>query len=183
MLHVCGTTRVYGTRPSLDPQRLVNAVRSVVQWVLLLALGGFIGNFVFSLTDRGRILPLSGCHCLECSPWVPGFFSQPADPFLELSAAVLAAQALVGVVGFGRMRRRFWVSQVRRSSILTAPPMAPMLFRIWSSWASASGLFANPVRQRAMQLAGVGVRLIKAARWTDPTGGCPRLGCPTSIRV
>src|SRR4029079_8728442 len=76
--------------------------------VLLLALGGFIGNFVFSLTDHaqnGFFNPLE---------WVPvassaiavGFLIVPflirvTRAYIRVSAGVLLVQAIVGVLGFG----------------------------------------------------------------------------------
>jgi hypothetical protein len=112
--------------------------REWAQWMLLLALGGFIGNFVFSLTDHaqnGFFNPIE---------WVPvvtsalaiGFLIVPFAArvpmaYLRLSALVLLVQAIVGVVGFGFHA----VSALRQPGatvferILTgAPPMAPLLF-------------------------------------------------------
>lgn len=107
-------------------------------WVILLALGGFVGNFVFSLTDHaqnGFFNPLE---------WVPvassalavGFLVVPClmrvnDGYLGLCALVLLAQALVGVLGFG-----FHIAADLRQPGATllgrilsgAPPMAPLLF-------------------------------------------------------
>lgn len=108
------------------------------QWVLLLALGGFVGNFVFSLTDHaqnGFFNPIE---------WVPVVTSALAIGFLlvpfviRVSAAywalctvVLVVQAIVGVVGFG-----FHAASILRQPGATlfdrmlsgAPPMAPLLF-------------------------------------------------------
>ena len=108
------------------------------QWVLLLALGGFFGNFVFSLTDHAQ----NGFfHATE---WIPvvssafavGFLLAPflvpvGRGFLRLCAGVLAVQALVGVAGFV-----LHVSADLREPGTTlfervlagAPPMAPLLF-------------------------------------------------------
>ena len=108
------------------------------QWVLLLALGGFAGNFVFSLSDHamnGFFDPLE---------WVPVVSSAFAVSFLLLSllarvnrrflmwcAAVLAAQGLVGLLGFA-LHLRAVIRQPAASlfeRLLTgAPPMAPLLF-------------------------------------------------------
>ena len=73
------------------------------QWVLLLALGGFVGNFVFSLTDHaqnGFFNPVEWVPVVS-SAFAVGFllvpFVTPVDaPYLWLCAAVLGAQALVG---------------------------------------------------------------------------------------
>ena len=78
------------------------------QWVLLLALGGFVGNFVLSLTDHAQ----NGFfNRLE---WIPVFASafavgflltallRPLTPgFLRACWAVLALEAATGVAGFG----------------------------------------------------------------------------------
>ena len=108
------------------------------QWVLLLALGGFIGNFVFSLTDHAQN---AFFNVLE---WVPvtssafaiGFLLVPfvlrvTGPYLWWCAVVLGVQALVGVLGFAL---HVWADlrqpgQTLFERALTgAPPMAPLLF-------------------------------------------------------
>ena len=78
------------------------------RWMLLLALGGFIGNFVFSLTDHA----MNGFF--NAVEWIPvvssafaiGFLIVPfvvdgGRPYLCGCAAVLGVQAVVGVTGFG----------------------------------------------------------------------------------
>ncbi len=107
-------------------------------WVLLLALGGFFGNFVFSLTDHAQ----NGFFCK--SEWVPvvssafavGFLLVPfvtpvGRPFLRLCAAVLALQGAVGLLGFyfhvtgdlhGPSPSRF------ENLVQGAPVLAPLLF-------------------------------------------------------
>lgn len=106
-------------------------------WMLLLALGGFIGNFTFSLTDHaqnGFFNPVE---------WVPvvtsafaigvlivPFIMQVTTDYLRLAAGVLAVQALVGVLGFGW----HFAADMRHSGPLLerilggAPPLAPLLF-------------------------------------------------------
>src|SRR6185295_4115205 len=77
------------------------------QWVLFLTLGGFVGNFVFSLTDHaqnGFFNPIE---------WVPvvasavaiGFLLVPflvrtTPAYLKLCVAVLVGEAVVGLAGF-----------------------------------------------------------------------------------
>jgi hypothetical protein len=108
------------------------------QWVLLLALGGFAGNFVFSLTDHA----INGFF--NPAEWIPvvssafavgfllvPFLMQVSRRFLMLCAAVLGVQALVGLLGF-----TIHVSAALKQPgatlferLLTGPPpMAPMLF-------------------------------------------------------
>src|SRR6185436_18950457 len=77
------------------------------RWVVLMALGGFVGNFVFSLTDHSQN---DFYHWTE---WIPvassgvavgfltaTFLTPVTRPFLWLCAGILLIQALVGVLGF-----------------------------------------------------------------------------------
>ncbi len=107
-------------------------------WVIFLALGGFIGNFIFSLTDHaqnGFFYP---------SEWVPvassafavGFllvpFLVPVNrSFLAVCAIVMLVQAAVGLLGFyyhttanlhGPSASQF------DNFVYGAPAMAPLLF-------------------------------------------------------
>jgi len=108
------------------------------QWVLLLALGGFIGNFVFSLADH------AGNGFFNPLEWVPvvasaiavGFMAIPllmrvSRQYLNLCATILFFEAGVGLWGFilhasgnlhGPSVRAF------DNFIYGAPPMAPLLF-------------------------------------------------------
>src|SRR6185437_8686264 len=108
------------------------------RWVLLLALGGFFGNFLFSLTDHAQNAFYSWTE------WIPvvssalavGFlmalFLTPVGrPFLGLCAWVLVFQAVVGLLGFyfhtaanlhGPAPR--WLDNF----IFGAPALAPLLF-------------------------------------------------------
>ena len=75
-------------------------------WVLLMALGGFLGNFVFSLTDHAQ----NGFfHPTE---WIPvissaiavGFLATPfltkvGRPYLRLCGVAMLVQAAVGLLG------------------------------------------------------------------------------------
>ncbi len=108
------------------------------EWVLFLALGGFIGNFVFSLTDHAQNGFFSPFE------WVPvvssgcavGFLVTPfllriTRKFLAWCAVVLVVQAVVGVLGFLLHVRAdlhqpgaTWFERV----LSGAPPMAPLLF-------------------------------------------------------
>ncbi|SRR6266566_31760 len=108
------------------------------QWVLLFTVGGFIGNFVFSLTDHAE----NGFFFAV--EWVPvaasavaiGFLCVPllmrvSRLFIDVSAAVLILEAGVGLWGFvlhtmgnlqGPSLHAF------DNFIYRAPPMAPLLF-------------------------------------------------------
>jgi len=107
-------------------------------WILLLALGGFAGNFVFSLTDHAQNgffnpmewVPVASSACAIGFLIVP--FLVPVDErYLRLSAYVLLAQAAVGFLGFGlhaasvfRQPGATWFERI----LTGAPPMAPLLF-------------------------------------------------------
>jgi len=108
------------------------------QWILLFTLGGYLGNFVFSLADH------AGNGFFFHVEWVPviasalavGFLSVPlftrvSRVFIDLSALVLVLEAGVGLWGFvlhtmgnleGPSIHAF------DNFIYGAPPMAPLLF-------------------------------------------------------
>jgi len=108
------------------------------QWVLLLALGGFVGNFVFSLADH------AGNGFFNPLEWVPvvasaiavGFLTVPlvmrvSRPYIDLCGAILLLEAGVGLWGFvlhaeGNLRGPS--VHAFDNFIYGAPPMAPLLF-------------------------------------------------------
>jgi len=108
------------------------------RWVVLMALGGFVGNFVFSLTDHAQN---AFYHWTE---WIPvassgvavGFlmaiFLTPVTrPFLWLCAGILLIQALVGVLGFAlhtSANLHGTAPTLHENFIFGAPPLAPLLF-------------------------------------------------------
>lgn len=108
------------------------------QWVVFLALGGFLGCFVLSLTDHAQ----NGFF--HPSEWVPVASSAFAVSFLFLALtergrergylrvglAVLALQAIVGVVGFALHLRadiNGFSSSAFENLVHGAPVMAPLL--------------------------------------------------------
>jgi hypothetical protein len=108
------------------------------RWVLWLALGGFAGNFVFSLTDhamngffyRAEWIPVvSSAFAVSFLAMV--FVVDVGPPYLLVCAGVLLIQAVVGLAGF-----LLHASAVFRQPDATlfekilsgAPPMAPLLF-------------------------------------------------------
>ena len=107
-------------------------------WVLLLALGGFMGNFVFSLTDHaqnGFFNPLEwvpvASSAIAVGFLIVPFLTRVNRAYIRVSAGVLLVQAIVGVLGFGLHLaadlRQPGATLVGR--ILSgAPPMAPLLF-------------------------------------------------------
>jgi len=108
------------------------------QWILLFTMGGFVGNFVFSLADH------AGNGFYFAVEWVPvaasaiaiGFLCVPlvmrvSRVFVDVSAAVLILDAGVGLWGFVLHT----MSNLRGPSVhpfdnfvYGAPPMAPLLF-------------------------------------------------------
>ncbi len=108
------------------------------QWVVLMALGGFAGNYLFSLTDHAQ----NGFY--HATEWIPvissaltvGFLSATfckdvGRRFLGLCGIVLLIQSAVGLLGFyyhtaaslGGPSPRMWDNLING-----APPLAPMLF-------------------------------------------------------
>jgi hypothetical protein len=108
------------------------------QWVLFFTVGGFFGNFVFSLTDHAQ----NGFFFSV--EWVPvgasaiavGFLAAPlmlrvSRLFVDLCAALLVVEAGVGLWGFvlhamGNLRGPS--VHAFDNFIYGAPPMAPLLF-------------------------------------------------------
>jgi hypothetical protein len=108
------------------------------EWVLLFTLGGFAGNFVFSLTDHaenGFFRPVEWV-AVAASAIAVGFLLTPlmmrvSQSFIQLCGAILLAEAGVGVWGFllhalanlhGPSVSWF------KNFIYGAPPLAPLLF-------------------------------------------------------
>ena len=112
--------------------------REWADWMLLLALGGFLGNFVFSLTDHAQNgffnpvewLPVVTSALAVGFLLVP-FITRVDIAYLKLCAVVLAGQAVVGLVGFtfhvATDFRQPGASLFERV-LSGAPPMAPLLF-------------------------------------------------------
>jgi hypothetical protein len=108
------------------------------RWVILLATGGFFGNFVLSLTDHatnGFFLKTEWIPVIS-SALATGFLIVPVlmrvtRRYLDLCLAVLGVQALVGIVGFAlHLRMNLYAPGVSffERSVYGAPPMAPLLF-------------------------------------------------------
>jgi hypothetical protein len=108
------------------------------RWVLFLTLGGFIGNFVFSLTDH------AGNGFFNRLEWVPvvasaiavGFLATPllvrvSEKFLVLCAGLLLLEAGVGIWGFVLHAQRNLAGPSIHpfdNFIYGSPPLAPLLF-------------------------------------------------------
>jgi hypothetical protein len=119
--------------------RMVDAAsREWPLWVLLMALGGFVGNFLFSVTDHAQ----NGFY--HWSEWIPvissalavGFLCVPfltpvTQRFLWVTSGLLLLQAAVGVLGFVlHMSANLHgpASWLWDNIIFGAPPLAPLLF-------------------------------------------------------
>ena len=107
-------------------------------WILLLTLGGFIGNFVFSLTDHatnGFFRPIEWLP-VASSAFAVSFLLVPLlvtvqRRYLLLCGAILILQAIVGVVGFGLhlvADLEGPSSRMFENVVHGAPPFAPLLF-------------------------------------------------------
>ena len=108
------------------------------QWVLLLTLGGFFGNFVLSLTDHATNGFFSSAE------WIPvvsaafgvAFLAMPFmrrvdTRYLGVCGVVLVAQIVVGVLGFvlhGLADVHGPSRNLMDNVIYGAPPFAPLLF-------------------------------------------------------
>jgi hypothetical protein len=107
-------------------------------WVLLFALGGFLGNFVFSLTDHAA----NGFY--HATEWIPVASAAVALTFLlmplvakvsrayvKICAVVMLAQGIVGVLGFYYHFRADWQGvgpTLFGNLVYGAPALAPLLF-------------------------------------------------------
>jgi hypothetical protein len=116
------------------------AARSVewARWVTLLALGGFFGNFVLSLTDHAS----NGFFAR--TEWIPvissafatGFLIVPVvvsvtRRYLDVCLLVICGQAFVGVLGFWFHMQANMIEPghgIFDKLVNGAPPMAPLLF-------------------------------------------------------
>jgi hypothetical protein len=123
----------------LVANRMIDArSREWPMWMLLLALGGFVGNFVFSLSDHAQNgffnplewLPVVTSACAIGVLAVP-FVMPVARQYFVVCAGVLAVQAVVGLLGFGlhasavaRQPAATWFEKL----LTGAPPIAPLLF-------------------------------------------------------
>lgn len=108
------------------------------RWVIFLALGGFFGNFVLSLTDHAS----NGFFAR--TEWIPvissafatGFLIVPlilsvTRRFLDVCLLVMLGQAFVGALGFWFHMRANLVEPgygIFDKLVNGAPPMAPLLF-------------------------------------------------------
>lgn len=108
------------------------------RWVILLALGGFFGNFVLSLTDHASNGFFAGTEWIPVisSAFATGFLLIPlaiavTRRFLDVCLVVMLGQAFVGVLGFWFHMRANLIEpghDLFDKLVNGAPPMAPLLF-------------------------------------------------------
>ena len=123
------------------------------QWVLFMALGGYAGNFIFSLMDH------AGNGFFNPVEWVPvvasalaiGFLLTPllvkvSRGFLGLCVVLLLLEAAIGVWGFvlhAGANLRGPSVHAFDNFVYGAPPFAPLLFpnlvalallALWRMW-------------------------------------------------
>ncbi|MGD0800636.1 MAG: hypothetical protein ABR906_04900 [Terracidiphilus sp.] len=108
------------------------------RWVILLALGGFFGNFVLSLTDHASngFFAKTEWIPVVSSAFATGFLivllvAVVTRRFLDACLVVMLVQAFVGVLGFWfHMRANLFEpgSNLFDRLVNGAPPMAPLLF-------------------------------------------------------
>jgi hypothetical protein len=112
--------------------------REWAMWVLLLALGGFFGNLVLSLTDHAENgffrpiewLPVISSAFAVSTLLVP-FLVPVTRRFLGLIGIVLGFEALVGVLGFvlhAEANLHGPSVSAWNNFVYGAPPFAPLLF-------------------------------------------------------
>jgi hypothetical protein len=108
------------------------------RWVILLAVGGFFGNFVLSLTDHasnGFFMRTEWIPVIS-SAFAVGFLVIPllthvTRRFLDVCLVVMLVQAFVGVLGFWFHLQANLVEPghgLFDRLVNGAPPMAPLLF-------------------------------------------------------
>jgi hypothetical protein len=108
------------------------------RWVLLLGLGGVVGNFIFSLTDHAQNgffhktewIPV-GSSALAVGFLVTIYITPVTRRFLALCAIVLAIQVAVGLLGFAlhtRANLHGPSPDTFDNFVFGAPALAPMLF-------------------------------------------------------
>ena len=106
------------------------------RWVLFLAMGGILGNFVLALCDHAQ----NGFY--SAWEWAPVYISalavgflvmamtkSPTPTFLHICCGVLAMSVAIGVIGFGLHFEANWhaSSTMRDNFLYGAPILAPLL--------------------------------------------------------
>jgi hypothetical protein len=108
------------------------------RWVLLLGLGGVVGNFIFSLTDHAQNgffhwtewIPV-GTSAFAVGVLLTIFITPVTRRFLGLCAIVLGIQVVVGLLGFAlhtHANLHGPSPDIFDNFVFGAPALAPMLF-------------------------------------------------------
>ncbi|HZP04420.1 MAG TPA: hypothetical protein VFB43_05925 [Terracidiphilus sp.] len=155
------------------------------RWVLLLALGGFFGNLVLSLTDHaenGFFLRTEWIPVIS-SAFATGFLLVPlltpvTRRFLDACCVVLALQAGVGILGFWFHLRANLIEPgygLFEKLVNGAPPMAPLLFPnlVALAWIGLWALTPHLPESGSGQLSGASW-LGAAYAWANPSGNTPQ---------
>jgi hypothetical protein len=108
------------------------------RWVIALAMGGFMGNFVLTLTDHASNAFFAKTEWVPVisSAFATGFLLVPllmnvTRRYLDLCLMVMIGQALVGVLGFWLHLEANLIGPgagLWDRLVSGAPPMAPLLF-------------------------------------------------------
>jgi hypothetical protein len=108
------------------------------RWVVLLALGGFVGNFVLSLADHAQNgffhtaeWVAVGSAAFAIGALVAAFLIHDNRPLLWLCAGVMLVQVAVGALGaydHARGNLATPVGSLREKFLYGAPVFAPLLF-------------------------------------------------------
>lgn len=107
-------------------------------WVVLMAMGGFFGNFLFCLTDHAQngmyhVSEWIGVVAGACAVGIllPIYFTPVSIKYIYLCAAVMVAQVAVGLLGFYyhvRADLNGPAPDTFSNFIYGAPSLAPLLF-------------------------------------------------------
>jgi hypothetical protein len=116
------------------------AVRTAdwARWIIAMAMGGFLGNFVLTLTDHASNAFFAQTEWIPVisSAFATGFLLVPlitnvTRRYLDLCLIVMVLQALVGVLGFWLHLQANLIepgASLWDRLVNGAPPMAPLLF-------------------------------------------------------
>lgn len=108
------------------------------RWVVLMALGGFFGNFVLSLTDHASngFFARTEWIPVVSSAFATGFLVVPlimevTRRYLDLCLVIMIGQGLVGILGFWFHLQANLIEPghtLWEKLVNGAPPLAPLLF-------------------------------------------------------
>jgi len=162
------------------------------RWVILLALGGFFGNFVLSLTDHAE----NGFFAH--TEWIPvcssalatGFLLVPlmlpvARRFLDACSGVMLLQAAAGVLGFWFHLQANLVEpghNLWEKLVNGAPPLAPLLFPnlVALAWIGIWAITPH-LPESASQSPGRSSILGAVHAWASPADGAPPVSADRAI--